>query len=183
VRALLWYNLFWARAREEDMTHPFSIRLFLPVLLSVTGCMISVTAEAECDQSHCPCDQGPCPLPPLQTAGGGAAISINRGKIQVYCAKGDSTRECADAMSDVITSEGGGSAGVAYATNSIKCGDTIYTVSTNTDTGSCLIGGERGKPPTNVHCTDGGKQVASADCGTGCGDVTNGGSCKISSGK
>jgi hypothetical protein len=173
------------------MTQPFPIRFFLPALLSVTGCMLSVAAEAKCDQSDCPsgcycpsgCDQVIyCPLPPLQSlaAREGASISINRGKIQVYCAKGDSTRECADAMSDVIISEGGGSTTVVYATTSIKCGDTIYTVSTGTGTGNCLtFGGGADKPPTEVRCNDKGKQVASATCTGGCGDSDKSGSCTI----
>jgi hypothetical protein len=164
------------------MTQPFPIRFLLPALLSVTGCMISVAAEAKCDQ----CNQSdcPCPLPPLPLAAGSEpSISINRGKIQVYCAKGDSTRECANAMSDVIISEGGGSTTVVYATNSIKCGDTTYTVSTGTNTGSCVTGGPEGKPATNVNCQDHGKQVGEANCTTGCGTTLNGGSCTISSGK
>jgi hypothetical protein len=161
------------------MTQPFPIRFLLPALLSVTGCMISVAAEAKCDQ----CNQSdcPCPLPPLPLAAGSEpSISINRGKIQVYCAKGDSTRECADAMSDVIISEGGGSTTVVYATTSIKCGDTIYTVSTGTGTGNCLtFGGGADKPPTEVRCNDKGKQVASATCTGGCGDSDKSGSCTI----
>jgi hypothetical protein len=163
------------------MTQPFPIRFFLPALLIVTGCMISVAAEAKCDQCDCP-SPPPCPLPPLQSlaAGSEASISINRGKIQVYCAKGDSTRECADALSDVIISEGGGSTTVVYATTSIKCSDAIYEVSTGNNQGSCETTAPEGKPADHAHCYDNkNNEVSGASCQSGCGNTDKGGSCKI----
>ena len=120
-------------------------------------------------------------LPLPYAAGSGASISINRGKIQVYCDKGDSTRECADALSDVIISEGGGSTTVVYATTSIKCGDTIVTVSTGTKTGTCTpSGGGANKPHNAAGCTDKGQQVSAANCDTLCGDTKGSGSCTMS---
>jgi hypothetical protein len=56
-----------------------------------------------------------------------------KGEIQVKCADADSTRQCADAVLQII--QGGDSTTVVYATTSIKCDDTIYTVSTGSNTG------------------------------------------------
>src|SRR5262249_13206645 len=61
-----------------------------------------------------------------------------------------------------------GGPGVAYATTSIKCGDTIYQVSTGTSGGACSVTGPIDKPNTGTTCTDGDSR-ASATCVEGCG--------------
>jgi hypothetical protein len=133
------------------------------------------TERANCLNREKCYQRAPCP-----TKGSGASFSIDRatGQITVKCADSDSTRACVDAIGPII-SPGGGSTTVVYATNSIKCGDTVYTVSTGTNTGSCVTGGTQGQPVTTVNCQDGGKQVSSASCSGGCGTTLNGGKCEI----
>jgi len=133
------------------------------------------TGRARCLEIEKCHQREPCP-----NKGSGASFSIDRGasRIDVKCADLDSTRQCIDAIGPII-SPGGGSTTVVYATSSIKCGDTTYTVSTGTNTGSCNTGASEGQLPTTVNCQDGGKQVSSASCSGGCGSSLNGGKCEI----
>jgi hypothetical protein len=144
--------------------------------LCVKDCMGNDTpsGRAQCLETEKCYQREPCP-----TKGSGASFSIDRGagKIVVKCADSDSTRTCLDAIGPIISS-GGSSTTAVYATSSIKCGSTIYTVSTGTDTGSCVTGGPEGQPATNVNCQAGGKQVSSASCSGGCGTSVSGGKCE-----
>lgn len=109
----------------------------------------------------------------------GATFSIDRGakgKFEVKCADSDNTRQCVDAVLTIIPQDQG--PGVAYATTSIKCGNTVYQVSTGTGGGSCTGGGVQGGPHTNGSCSDGGN-TAAADCTSGCGATSGAGSCLI----
>jgi hypothetical protein len=80
----------------------------------------------------------------------------------------------------LVPSQGGPA--VSYATTSIKCGDTIYQVSTGTSGGACGVTGPAGKPSTGADCSDGGSR-ASATCNLGCGPSAGSGACTISTGK
>lgn len=109
----------------------------------------------------------------------GPTFSIDRGakgRFEVKCADSDSTRQCVDAVLTIIPQDQG--PGVAYATTSIKCGGTVYQVSTGTQGGSCSTGGVGGQTHTNGSCSDGGN-TASADCTSGCGATSGAGSCLI----
>jgi hypothetical protein len=121
--------------------------------------------------------------PIASTAGsGGATLSLQnaRGKIRIKCAEFDNTRECVQAVLPVLSS-GQGAGGVAYATTSIKCGDTIYQVSTGNSSGICSnlqdVGG--GNKTTGVTCGDGSGNTSSATCDGGCGTTKGSGSCTI----
>jgi hypothetical protein len=111
----------------------------------------------------------------------GARFSIDRGRgqgrIDIRCADGDTTRACLEAVLPII--EGGqDQTGVVYATTGLKCGDgTIYEVSTGTNKGTC--GPAAGSGGKKVTCVQGGKEVASASCDSGCGTQDGAGSCKI----
>jgi len=67
---------------------------------------------------------------------------------------------------------------VVYSTNSVKCGNTIYEVSTGTRGGSCDATRNPGQPTTGTNCVD-GNNTAEANCTTGCGTTTGAGSCTI----
>jgi len=117
----------------------------------------------------------------------GARLLLDRGtgqgRIEVECAAGDTTRACVEAVLPIIgvlsPGEGSGT-GVAYATTSIKCGDTIYEVSTGTNGGNCSTGGTEGGQNTSAGCND-GKNEANANCQKGCGATYGSGSCTIKS--
>ncbi len=102
---------------------------------------------------------------------------IGQGKVEIKCAEGESTKICLEAALPII-SQGQGQIGVVYATTSLKCGDTIYQVSTGTKTGSC--GPTAGTGGQGISCTDGGKLVSAASCVAGCGTSNGAGSCTIS---
>lgn len=68
--------------------------------------------------------------------------------------------------------------GVSYASTSVKCGDTVYEVSTGNGKGSCGAGGS-GRPSSERSCSDGKGNSASASCGGGCGPTKGSGSCKV----
>ena len=69
---------------------------------------------------------------------------------------------------------------VVYATTSVKCGNTVYEVSTGTSGGACEVNRFPGQPTQGANCTDGGN-AAEANCTTGCGNATGAGSCTIKS--
>ncbi len=62
--------------------------------------------------------------------------------------------------------------GVAYATISLKCDGTTYTLSTGTSGGQCKSGGNG----NNAVCGN-GKNGASAQCAGGCQSSQGSGSC------
>jgi hypothetical protein len=68
--------------------------------------------------------------------------------------------------------------GVSYASTSVKCGSTVYQVSTGNGKGSCGAG-ESGRPSSERSCSDGKGNSASASCGGGCGPTKGSGSCKV----
>jgi hypothetical protein len=145
------------------MTSLYPVRFFVPALLFVTGAVMPGATEAQqqplpnshiplcmedcvhdCMGHDNPTDRGNCldrekcyQQPPCPTKGVGATFSIDRGpskgEIQIKCADRDSTRQCIDAVGPII-SPGEGTT-VVYATTSIKCGNTIVTVSSGTNEG------------------------------------------------
>ena len=122
--------------------------------------------------------------PACPTKGRGASVFIRRGmdEIRIKCADSDSTRACIDVIRPII-SPGGGSPTVVYATTSIKCGNTIYEVSTGNNAGNCSVAGPENGPRNSAGCNDApsGGNGASANCQTGCGATTGSGSCTIKS--
>jgi hypothetical protein len=139
------------------------------------------TERAECLKRE-KCGERPaCP-----TKGSGAWILLRNGmaEIQVKCADSDSTRQCLDVVRPIVSSPVGGSpTGVVYATTSIKCGNTIYEVSTGNNAGNCSVAGPENGPRESAGCNDApsGGNSASANCQTGCGATTGSGSCTIKS--
>ncbi len=114
-----------------------------------------------------------------QSAGARLSLSSGRGKISIKCADSDSTRECVQAVLPVLSSpQGQGAGGVIYATTSIKCGGTVYQVSTGTSGGNCSVSGPQGGPRNSAGCND-GNNTSSANCDTGCGATSGSGSCTI----
>jgi hypothetical protein len=69
---------------------------------------------------------------------------------------------------------------VIFAGTSIKCGNTVYEVSTGTTGGNCTAGGSGTGPYTNTTCTD-GRNEATASCNRGCGASQGAGNCTIKS--
>ena len=115
----------------------------------------------------------------------GAKVLFDRGqgRVEVQCAKADTTRGCIDAILPILgTLSSGSTPGVIFATTSIKCGDTIYEVSTGTKDGNCSVATPEGGTATSTGCVDGGNK-ASASCHAGCGASSGSGSCTIKSGK
>ena len=137
--------------------------------------LLSLIGGLAASQAH---SQGePCSL--------GAKFSLDRirGNIEIVCARGDTTRACVDAvlpLTEVLSEDGGPVSGVVYATNSIKCGNTVYEVSTGTKEGNCVVAGPEAGPRTGVGCNDGDNK-ASASCRDGCGSTQGAGSCTIKS--
>jgi hypothetical protein len=145
------------------------LAICIPLSL-LTGSAMSQTSTTGSDQKS----------PIVSTVGsGGATLSLSngRGKISIKCADSDSTRECVQAVLPVLTF-GQGAGGVIYATTSIKCGSTVYQVSTGTSSGNCAVAGPKGGPANNANCADGGN-TASATCEEGCGATGGSGSCTI----
>jgi hypothetical protein len=106
--------------------------------------------------------------------------SPGRGiRIEIECTEREPARACVNAAISGVLSPNGSGATVIYATSSIKCGNTIYEVSTGTDGGNCATSGPQNEPRNSVGCTDSGGNQASASCGEGCGASTGAGSCKI----
>jgi hypothetical protein len=101
--------------------------------------------------------------------------TTGKGKIEIRCAEADSTRQCVDAVQPILSS--GGGSGVAYATTSIKCGSTVYEVSTGTKGGSCTVDSSN---HSSVDCKD-GLNTTGATCSTGCSSSSGSGSCTIKS--
>jgi hypothetical protein len=112
----------------------------------------------------------------------GAKVLLDRGqgRVEIWCAKGDTTRSCVEAIRPLLGTLSEPTPGVVYATTSIKCGSTIYEVSTGTKDGNCSVAGPEGGTPTSTGCTDGGSK-ASASCHGGCGASSGSGSCTIKS--
>ena len=108
-----------------------------------------------------------------------------RGRIDLECAPGESTRACLEALLpllEVISPDGGGGTGVAYSTTSIKCGNTVYEVSTGAADGFCATSGPANEPVNSATCNDNkGGNRAGATCQTGCEPTTGSGSCTIKS--
>jgi hypothetical protein len=72
---------------------------------------------------------------------------------------------------------------VVFATTDVRCGKTVYTISTGTKQGQCGTNAAGGKT-TDGHCEDGSGNKAAVDCswnnGEGkCGVVEGSGSCLI----
>jgi hypothetical protein len=137
------------------------------------------TERSNCLQREKCSERQACP-----TTGSGAWILVRRGmdEFQVKCADPDSTRQCLDVVRPII-SPIGGSPTVVYATTSIKCGNTVYEVSTGNNAGNCSVAGPENGPRNSAGCNDapGGGNTASANCQTGCGATTGSGSCTIKS--
>jgi hypothetical protein len=72
-----------------------------------------------------------------------------------------------------------GSGGAVFASISIKCGNTVFQVSTGTSKGQCVANGNLDGPSTEAACAD-GDSVATADCKHGCQSTSGSGSCTIS---
>jgi hypothetical protein len=143
----------------------------MKILLALLSLIAGVAAAHAQSQAE-PCSQG-------------AKFSLDRGqgKIEIVCARGDTTRGCAEAvlpLTGVLSQDGGPVSGVVYATNSIKCGDTVYEVSTGTKDGYCNAEGPATGPRTGTLCRDGDNK-ASASCLEGCGPTMGSGSCTIKS--
>ena len=138
------------------------------------------TERAKCLEREKCGERSACP----PTKGSGAWILLRNGmaEIQVKCADLDSTRQCLDVVRPII-SPVGGSPTVVYATTSIKCGSTIYEVSTGNNAGNCSVAGPENGPRESAGCNDApsGGNSASANCQTGCGATTGSGSCTIKS--
>jgi hypothetical protein len=156
------------------------MKLLLPLALG--GLLLSeASAAAQMVQNY------PCPNPTASTTEpriGGAKLSIDRGsgkaKIEIQCSASN-IRQCVEAALPVLDEGQGGT--VVYATSSIKCGNTIYEVSTGNNSGNCSVAGPEGGPRESVGCNDAptGGNTASANCTTGCGATTGSGSCTIKS--
>jgi hypothetical protein len=121
--------------------------------------------------------------PTVSTVGSaGATLSLDTGqrKIIAKCAVAESTRDCVQALLPILSLGNGGS-GVIYATTSIKCGSTIYEVSTGNSAGMCsnLADQGGGNKTTGVTCGDGSGNASSATCDGGCGVTKGSGSCTI----
>lgn len=149
--------------------------------------------EKDCMGNDTPTERAEClkrencsKRPACPKKGSGAWILIRNGlaEFQVKCADADSTRQCLDVVRPIVSSSvGGSSTGVIYATTSIKCGNTIYEVSTGNSAGNCSVAGPEGGPRESAGCNDApsGGNTASANCQTGCGATTGSGSCTIKS--
>lgn len=112
-----------------------------------------------------------------------AAFSYDRssGRIEIRCAEAEVTRECVQAMLPLInavTPNPGPT--VVYATTSIKCGSTIYEVSTGTKGGNCSVAVPEGGQANSAGCVDGDNK-SGATCAEGCGASSGSGSCTIKS--
>jgi hypothetical protein len=106
-----------------------------------------------------------------------------RGRIELECGPGEATRACLEAvlpLLEVLSPDGGGGTGVVYAGTSIKCGNTVYEVSTGTKAGLCATSGPANAPVESATCNDGGNR-AGANCKTGCEGTAGSGSCTIKS--
>jgi hypothetical protein len=155
------------------------ILLMLASSLSLlAGVAVAQTAEPHMDQT----DMGQAHM---QSRIPGAAFSLDRGagrgSIGIHCAGRDTTRECVEAvlpLLGVLSPDGAPGTGVAYATTSIKCGDTVYEVSTGTTGGACGVSGPTDGQNNNTSCVDEGNK-ASATCKNGCGPSAGAGSCTI----
>jgi hypothetical protein len=106
-----------------------------------------------------------------------------RGRIELECGPGEATRACLEAvlpLFEILPPDGGGGTGVVYSTTSIKCGNTVYEVSTGTKGGVCATSGPANAPVESATCNDGGNR-AGANCRTGCEGTRGSGSCTIKS--
>ena len=130
----------------------------------LTGAAMSQTLTPGTDQAS-----------PIESTIGsaGATLSLDDGQGKIIA-------KCAAADRDCIFQMPGLSLGKPYATTSIKCGNTIYQVSTNG--GSCEMTyapGGKG-PPTGASCSTADNQNSSeANCDGGCGPSSGSGSCTI----
>jgi hypothetical protein len=138
------------------------------------------TERAKCLERE-KCSERPA-CPPTKGSGAWILLRNGMGEIQVKCADSDSTRQCLDVVRPIISPVGGAPT-VVYATTSIKCGNTIYEVSTGNNAGNCSVAGPENGPRESAGCNDApsGGNSASANCQTGCGATTGSGSCTIKS--
>jgi hypothetical protein len=138
------------------------------------------TERAKCLERE-KCSERPA-CPPTKGSGAWILLRNSMGEIQVKCADSDSTRQCLDVVRPIISPVGGAPT-VVYATTSIKCGNTIYEVSTGNNAGNCSVAGPENGPRESAGCNDApsGGNSASANCQTGCGATTGSGSCTIKS--
>ncbi len=150
--------------------------------LLVICAALQLPAGAAMGQSLGPEQKGPSAFQPRSA---GAELSVDRssgrGKFNIRCAASDTTRDCVQAILPVLSS-GQSGGGVIYATTSIKCGGTVYQVSTGTSGGNCSVAGPENGPRNSAGCND-GNNTASATCAEGCGASSGSGSCTISSAK
>ena len=112
-----------------------------------------------------------------------AAFSYDRstGRIEIRCAEADVTRDCVEAMLPLInTVTPNPGPTVVYATTSIKCGSTIYEVSTGTKGGNCSVVVPQGSQANSASCGDGNNK-SGASCAEGCDASSGSGSCTIKS--
>jgi hypothetical protein len=138
------------------------------LFLFMSGVALAQTAAAPADQK-------------MLTSG--AILSLDRGsgkgRLQITCAAGESTRDCVGAVGPIISGQGS----VVFATTSIKCGDTILTASTGTASGTCATTGS-GKdglgPNTIISCGDNKGNKSTANCKNLCGESQGSGTCTIS---
>lgn len=171
---------------------PFIARAQQPNVPTETGKLCKEDCEKDCMGNDTPTERAKClekekcgERPTCPKKGSGAWILLRNGlaEIQVKCADTDSTRQCLEVVRPIVSSPVGGSpTGVIYATTSIKCGSTIYEVSTGNNAGNCSVAGPENGPRESAGCNDAPSgNSASANCQTGCGATTGSGSCTIKS--
>lgn len=165
-----------------------TILAIVGVSLSLAGAVlageaVAQTAKAPPDESQA-AQASPASSGDKAEAGSkGAEFFFDRrgtgSRIRIKCADNEATRACVEAAQTLIGAVSSGQGGgVAYATTSIKCGGTVYEVSTGTNGGNCSVSGPQGGPRNSAGCND-GANVASASCDTGCGATGGSGSCTI----
>ena len=170
---------------------PFAAQAQQPNTPGETEKLCKEDCEKSCMGNDTPTERAKClerencgTRPACPTKGRGASFFIRRGmdEIRIKCADSDSTRACIDVVRPII-SPGGGAPTVVYATTSIKCGNTVYEVSTGNNAGNCSVAGPEDGPRDSAGCNDApsGGNTASANCQTGCGATTGSGSCTIKS--
>lgn len=172
---------------------PIAAQAQQPTAPGETRPLCKEDCEKDCMGNDTPTERAEClkrekcsKRPACPQQGRGAWILLRNGlaEVQLKCADSDSTRQCLDVVRPIVSSSvGGSSTGVIYATTSIKCGNTIYEVSTGNSAGNCSVAGPEGGPRESAGCNDApsGGNSASANCQTGCGATTGSGSCTIKS--
>jgi hypothetical protein len=140
----------------------------------------SAAAQTSPEQSRADC---PPATPGAESRGTKVSVDrgLGKGKIEIQCAAGDDLRRCIELVLPEWSQDQDTT--VVYATTSIKCGNTIYEVSTGNNAGNCSVAGPENGPRESAGCNDApsGGNSASANCTTGCGATTGSGSCTIKS--